>query len=612
MPELSLRTPGAESRPPVKLVRESMTLGVGADVDIPVADPAIGSLQLLLEKRPDGCRVSVFGGEGAFFVSGRKVREHTLQDGQSLRVGATEVQFHLTLAPAPSSPGASRELAALQGLYALSERMSAAGDVGRVIEAVVDHVIETTRADKGFLVLVEGGALHVKVARNMDRQNISDAVERLSDSIVQRVLSTKKPLIVSDALHDDEFNASESVVNLKLCSVMCVPLLERGGEPLGLIYVGNDRTPNLFERRDLEVLSIHAAQASLLIRNALLLNELQVENRALRKDRDDARFGEIIGACDAMRDIYRRLEKIAPTDISVLITGETGTGKELIARELHRRSPRKGGPFITINCGAIPENLLESELFGHVKGAFTGAVATRIGRFQAANGGTLFLDEVGELPVALQVKLLRALQEKSVTKVGDTRSETVDIRILAATNRRIEEEIKAGRFREDLYYRLNVVGLHLPPLRERGDDVEVIARALLGRFVKEFDSKARSFASGAVQAVRRYAWPGNIRQMENRIKKAVVLAEGPSVTADDLDLRPETLEPILPLQGAVERFKERYIDEVLARNNDNRTKTARDLGVDARTVFRYLERKRARAEGRAVEDIPEDEPAGDA
>src|SRR5207248_5085320 len=185
------------------------------------------------------------------------------------------------------------------------------------------------------------------------------------------------------------------------------------------------------------------------------------------------RFGEIIGSCPAMQEVYKKLSKIALTDISVLITGETGTGKELIARELHNRSPRAKGPFVTINCGAIPENLLESELFGHVRGAFTGAVASKAGRFQAADRGTLFLDEIGEMPLNLQVKILRALQEKVVVRVGENRPESVDIRVLAATNRHLETEIKHGRLREDLYYRLNVVNIHLPPLRDRGDDVIV-------------------------------------------------------------------------------------------------------------------------------------------
>ena len=209
----------------------------------------------------------------------------------------------------------------------------------------------------------------------------------------------------------------------------------------------------------------------------------------------------------------------------MLITGETGTGKELIARAIHNRSPRAGKPFVAINCGAIPENLLESELFGHVKGAFTGAVANKQGQFEAADGGTLFLDEIGEMPLALQVKLLRVLQERVVFRVGDTRAETVDIRIIAATNRDLEKEIAGGRFREDLYYRLNVVNVELPPLRERGDDMLVIARYLLSRYAREYDAKVKGLSPNAAVAIRKHNWPGNIRELENRIKKAIVLCE---------------------------------------------------------------------------------------
>ncbi|MFN7132353.1 MAG: sigma 54-interacting transcriptional regulator, partial [Myxococcales bacterium] len=415
-------------------------------------------------------------------------------------------------------------------------------------------------------------------------------------------------MIVSDALNDSEFGSSESVVNLKLLSVMCAPLMEKG-ELFGLIYVGNDSVAHLFEPKSLEVLTVWAAQASLVLRNAMLVNELRMDNAELRKQLEEKRFGEIIGASAGMRDVYKKIDKIAGTDISVLITGETGTGKELIARELHVRSARKKGPFITINCGAIPENLLESELFGHVKGAFTGAVATRIGKFQAANGGTLFLDEIGEMPQQLQVKILRALQERQVTKVGDSRSETVDIRVVAATNRNLEEEIKKGTFREDLYYRLNVVNLKLPALRERGDDIVVIAKYFLGKYAKEFGAKARGFTPNATIAMKKYSWPGNVRELENRLKKAVVLADRALISAEDLDLKPENLDPIMPLALAKEEFQKRYINEVLERNNGNRTKTAKDLGVDPRTIFRHLEKLEAEKAGTPWKDDGEEPPS---
>jgi transcriptional regulator with PAS, ATPase and Fis domain len=297
---------------------------------------------------------------------------------------------------------------------------------------------------------------------------------------------------------------------------------------------------------------------------------------------------------------------VAATNIDVLVTGESGTGKELIARELHRRSPRKNGPFVAINCGAIPENLLESELFGHARGAFTGAVTARPGKFQAASGGTLFLDEIGEMPPPLQVKLLRALQDRQVVRVGETRPEAVDIRIVSATNKDLDEEMKTGRFREDLFYRINVVLLHLPPLRERGEDAAMLAKYFLGRAIRELGTKVKGFSPQALVAVKRYRWPGNIRQLENRIKKAVVLADKPLITPDDLELRAEQLDPILPLTQARDEWQKRYINEVLERNGGNRTKTAKDLGVDPRTVFRHLERMEAERRGEALPPDPLD------
>ena len=280
----------------------------------------------------------------------------------------------------------------------------------------------------------------------------------------------------------------------------------------------------------------------------------------------------------------------------MLITGETGTGKELIAREIHNRSPRKSGPFVVVNCGAIPENLIESELFGHVRGAFTGAVATRRASSSRPTAARCSSTRSARCRSTLQVKLLRALQERVVFKVGDSKPERCDIRVVAATNRDLDERIKTGEFREDLYYRLNVVNLHLPPLRERGDDVLVIAKFLLAKYAEEYGAKVKGFTPNALIAMRKYGWPGNMRQLENRIKKALVLCDRTLIGPEDLDLFPEALEPIMSLTQAREDFQRRYILEVLERNNGNRTKTARDLGVDPRTIFRYLEREPDAAE----------------
>jgi transcriptional regulator with GAF, ATPase, and Fis domain len=521
-------------------------------------------------------------------------------------VAGTELFFDpAPRAPAPASrPAAGQRLQALETLVRFSERLLGATDLARLLDELMDGLLEVTHADKGFLILIEDGAMTVRAARNVARESIEGALERVSDSIVRKVVETRRPLVVADALHDSEWSGSTSVVNLKLCSVMCAPLMQKG-EVFGVIYLGNDSVVSLFDERALEVLAPFAAQASLLVQNAMLLDSLRRENLTLKEAVSSRQYGDLIGSGASMREVYRRIEKVAGTDISVLVTGETGTGKEVVAREIHRRSPRAGGPFVAVNCGAIPESLLESELFGHVKGAFTGAIATRVGKFQAAHGGTLFLDEIGDMPIALQVKILRALQERSVTRVGDSRPEPVDLRVVAATHRVLEDEIRRGTFREDLYYRLNVVAIHLPPLRDRGDDVLVLAKYFLARYGREFGAKVRGFTPAALVAMRKYAWPGNIRELENRVKKAVVLADRALVSAEDLDLRPEILEPILPLTLAKEEFQKRYINDVLERNAGNRTKTAKDLGVDPRTIFRHLEKLEAERRGQVPP--PDDE-----
>ncbi|MGE0551334.1 MAG: sigma 54-interacting transcriptional regulator [Kofleriaceae bacterium] len=593
MPSLRLSAPG---HPPLVYSlhpdKKLTSIGSGPDNDIVLPDPLVqdgfairfdGQLYTLLALK-----------KTEFVVNGKKRGKHKMSHDDRIVIGSCELRFQMLDEIAPTEPEAAQTIADIDAytkLYEFSERLIHQRDLGELLDALMDAVVEITNADKGFLVLLEGETIDVKVARNLNRENIADAVSQLSDSIIAKVVRSRKPVIVSDAMRDDEFAAAKSVMQLKVSSVICVPLLDRG-RLLGLIYVGNDSIRDLFQQDTLRVLTVFASQASLIVANALLLNELRIDNQRLHERLEQYRFGEIVGSNSSpMQQVFRKVEKISATDISVLITGETGTGKELIAREIHNRSPRTGKPFVTINCGAIPGNLLESELFGHVKGAFTGAVANKQGKFQAADGGTLFLDEVGEMPVELQVKLLRAIQEKVVFRVGDTRPETCDIRIVTATNRELEKEIVAGRFREDLYYRLNVVNVELPPLRARGDDVIVIARYLLSRYAREYDSKVKGLSQNASVAIRKHNWPGNIRELENRIKKAIVLCESTMIGPEDLGLTGDVLPQILTLADAKEKFQRDYINEVLALNNGNRTKTARDLGVDPRTVFRHLEKE---------------------
>ncbi|MFL5436912.1 MAG: sigma 54-interacting transcriptional regulator [Myxococcales bacterium] len=583
-----------------RILKPLVSIGAAPDSDI-----RIPHMRGIVAVQFDGRSFTATSLEGApLVVNGRKRDRHALDDGDTLEVSGARLVFEKvdrelasdeTAAEAPTDPAAL----AVERLAEFAQALGREPALDRALIRLLDSIVEVVKADKGFVLTVEGGTPEILAARNFQQQDIEDAVERLSDSIVRRALDTKQPLIVSDAVHDAQFNASESVVNLKLASVMCVPLLLRG-EVSGAVYVGNDRLASLFTARELLLMTSFCSTATLLLEHARSLDELRADKAELQSRLDAQAYGDIIGACEAMRDIFRKIDKVAATNIDVLVTGESGTGKELIARELHRRSPRKNGPFIAINCGAIPENLLESELFGHAKGAFTGAIAARPGKFQAASSGTLFLDEIGEMSPALQVKLLRALQDRAVTRVGETKVEPVDIRIVSATNKDLEAEMNAGRFREDLYYRVNVVHLHLPPLRERGEDAAMLAKFFLGRATRELGAKVKGFSRQALNAVRHFRWPGNIRQLENRIKKAVVLAEGPLITAEDLELRPEQLDPILPLAQAMENFRNRYINEVLERNGGNRTKTAKDLGVDPRTIFRHLEKE---ADGRS-EPLP--------
>ncbi|HET9552622.1 MAG TPA: sigma 54-interacting transcriptional regulator, partial [Anaeromyxobacteraceae bacterium] len=416
MATLIVRGPdGAERK--VALSKRITTVGRDPENDVAVSDPALPATALHLHF--DGHAWDAAAHDGAAMtVNGRKRGAWRLGPGDRIRIGATELLFDpapRTPPPAAAPPQAGQRLVALDTLVRFSERLLGATDLNRLLDELLDALVEVTQADKGFLILLEDGEMTVRAARNVARETIEEAVSRVSDSIVRRVVETGRPLVVADALHDAEWSGSTSVVDLKLCSVMCAPLKEKG-EVFGVIYLGNDNVVSLFDERALEPLTVFAAQASLLVQNALLLDSLRRENVALREAVTTRQYGDLVGSGASMREVFRRIEKVASTDISVLVTGETGTGKEVVAREIHRRSPRAAGPFVAVNCGAIPESLLESELFGHVRGAFTGAVASRVGRFQAASGGTLFLDEIGEMPPALQVKILRALQERAVTR----------------------------------------------------------------------------------------------------------------------------------------------------------------------------------------------------
>jgi two-component system NtrC family response regulator len=341
---------------------------------------------------------------------------------------------------------------------------------------------------------------------------------------------------------------------------------------------------------DYFVKPIDVDELKVVLQRALRLHTLEAENRELRRRAEPGGFEGMLGASARMQEVFAAVRKVATVDAPVLLTGDSGTGKELAARAIHRLSARSAGPFVPINCGAIPDTLLESELFGHEKGAFTGAHAQRRGRIETAHGGTLFLDEIGELPTSLQVKLLRVLQDGQVERLGGRSPIHVDTRIITATNADLEQLLADGAFREDLYYRIGVVTIALPPLRDREDDVAVIADALLRGLAEEMGRKLGGFSRDALAAMKAHAWPGNVRELENRVRRAAVMAEGSRLTAADLELTDVAPAPRRGLRELRAGLEKETIRAALKRNRGNISQTAAELGISRPTLYSLLDK----------------------
>ena len=571
------------------------SIGRDRSNDLSLDDPMVDRSHASIIKRGDSLSINLASRSSEMYVNGKRAKNADLSVGDTVLVGA----WRLTVmdgTPESAEPSVPREnvlpLPTLQRLVELSGELMRDTEPQRLFTMLLEGIVELTRAEKGFLVVMQDGKRHLAASHNVQGKELD--LSRMSDTIVDRVVEHLQPIIVSDAMTDGRFGRAKSVVDLKLSSVMCVPMIYRS-DLLGVIYLGNDQITDLFNDRDMALLQIYAGQAALIVHHAVLVNKLRLETRTLRRQLRQASQGEMIGSCSPMKRVFKILSKAAPTDLSLLVLGETGTGKELVARETHRLSARKGKPFIAINCGAIPENLLESELFGHKKGAFTGAHADKVGKIEAANGGTLFLDEIGEMPMQLQVKLLRVLQERVIERVGDLTPRKVDIRLIAATNKDLEGLISGGAFREDLFYRLNELTVQLPPLRDRGEDIAVLAQYFLNKYREQYGGKAKGFTNQGLLAMNHYTWPGNVRELENRVKKAVIMSDRALLNPDDLALEGRDKRKVLDLDQAAEQFKLDYVRDVLELNNWNKAQSARDLGVDPRTIFRYIDK---------MEDLP--------
>jgi two-component system NtrC family response regulator len=332
-------------------------------------------------------------------------------------------------------------------------------------------------------------------------------------------------------------------------------------------------------------------ELKIIIKRALYVKQLESENKELQSKLSQGdSFQEIIGASDPMRRVFKKIGTIASSDYTVLVTGESGTGKELVAKALHARSQRQGKPFITINCGAIPDTLLEAELFGHEKGAFTDAIAQKKGKFESADHGTLFLDEIGELSLLLQVKLLRFLQDQTIERIGGNVPIKLDVRIIAATNKNLMDEVGLKAFRDDLYYRLSVITIELPPLRDRADDVVLLANYFLERFSAANNRAACTFDRKSIARMHSYEWPGNVRELENRIKRAVILAEGRVIKPSDMGFESDEPSARKPLAVVREEVEREYIMDVLRQHDWNVSRAASDLSVSRTTLYDLLEK----------------------
>jgi formate hydrogenlyase transcriptional activator len=435
-------------------------------------------------------------------------------------------------------------------------------EVPGLLRTLMRLALENAGADKGVFVQNRDGVLTVEAEATAEADTVElrnatpiDAAGGLATSVVRYVHRTKRDVVIGDAHEDERCAADPHVLQSRVKSILCVPVAHQGRQG-GILYLENTLTSDAFTPDRIEVMRILAAQTAISLENARLYddmrseverrtiaeqalrdalaevqtlkNRLEAENVYLQEEiRTQHNFNEIVGNSPPLLEALHKVERVAPTDSTVLIVGETGCGKELFARAVHNRSSRRERPLVKVNCGAIAPGLVESELFGHVKGAFTGAIDKRVGRFELANSGTIFLDEVGELPPEAQVKLLRVLQEQEFEPVGSSRTVRVNVRVIAATNRNLEQAVREGRFRADLLYRLNVFPIEVPPLRDRRSDVALLIGFFVTNLARKLGKPLDGFSTRTIQRLVNYPWPGNVRELQNVVERAAILAQGP-------------------------------------------------------------------------------------
>jgi len=564
-------------------------------------------------------------------------REATLEDGDVIELGSQDRLVHVAVSMREDADDArvfamkkieelvpratilEKDEGRLRILYEALKRIGGAQDLSEVLVAICEssftlvplatHVTIILRDDDEDSAAARGASGYVPVMTRVRGQDAppSQAIP-ITRSVFRKVVSERAAVVAADAPRD--VGQSESLMGAQIRSTLGIPLW-KGDEILGVIQVDNREATGVLTASDLDIMAVLAQNASLAVANARVAKRLRAaedrlkkENAFLKGKEQERRTGgkkdgapEIIGNSTPMKQLLQQLEKVVNTRVTVLIEGETGVGKELVAASVHYRSNRRERLFVGQNCAAMPETLLESELFGHKKGAFTGAHEDKRGLFEVADGGTLFLDEVTEMPLSLQSKLLRVLQEGEIRPIGATQEKKVNVRIVAATNRNLEKEVAEGRFREDLYYRLKVFPLRVPPLRERREDIPLIGAHFLQRFATEFGKPAGGFSQQAMELLQSYDWPGNVRELQNEIQRLVIQIDtGGFVTPDMLSPRVRQVEGMIervrPTKGTLKEMMDQVerwlLIEALREHGNNKTAAAKSLGITREGLHKKL------------------------
>ncbi|MCB9753302.1 MAG: sigma 54-interacting transcriptional regulator [Myxococcales bacterium] len=487
-------------------------------------------------------------------------------------------------------------------LMAVGELLRQQVDLDTILAQVIDAVTEAMRADRGTFYLVDRARDQI-FSKAGHYPEIGEIRLQIGQGVAGYVARTGQSVNLEDPVADPRFLGDiDDRTGYATRHILCAPVKDRAGELLGVIQLLNKRAssdaraPAGFDEDDEALLRALASQVAMVVESTSLYAQM----RAPTRHPLDYRFNGIVGQSPAMRRVYDMVSKAAETDATVLVTGETGTGKGLLARAIHFNGPRRAGPFVAVDCAALPASLIENELFGHERGAFTGADRRYVGKFEAADGGTVFLDEIGEVPLGLQGKLLRVIQERAFERVGGSRTVTVDVRIIAATHRDLENMVARQQFREDLYYRLRVIALQMPPLRARGRaDLEQLVYHFLGLYAARHGKSARALTPAALDRLAAHAWPGNIRELENCIEGAVVLSDRSALDEDDLPLVAARGREASPTPGPAttraalaelswDEMEKLYIEAVVAAHGGNRSASARAMGIGRTTLLRKI------------------------